>query len=284
MSNNIIIYDILDSVHTVIAGVTGSGKSVLLNDIIYTIIKNYCADDCKLILCDPKKTEFAKYKKLPHVLRYGNDASSILSALRKAHDLMEQRNRTAENDPWNEPDFIPVYIIIDELADFFLNCGKEGKSLLQSIAQMGRSANIHLIVATQHPSKQQFPAFIQNNFTTRVALHCNDVIQSRQILGTGGAETLTVGNAIVKVDGKSAYRVHVPFIGISEIRSVVESVQAEQQERLQQIADTYKRSASPALPEAETGKKNKPKSPLTAVLEWVVLLPVLVLWKMWENA
>lgn len=281
--NSSLIYDILDSTHTIIAGVTGSGKSVLLNDIIYTIIKNYSADDCRLILCDPKRIEFAKYKGLPHVLRYGNDTYSIISALRKAHDLMEKRYRTAENDPWNDPDFTPVYIIIDELADLFLNCGKEGKALMQSIAQRGRSANIHMIVATQHPSRQQFPSFIQDNFNTKIALHCDTPTQSRQILGASGAENLTVGNALVNVIGKSVYRAKVPYIELSEIRQVVETIEEEHQKQLEALMQP---SESVSAPVQQTTQE-KPKSPVFAVLDvvkWLVLIPVLVIWKMWEDA
>ncbi len=282
--NNSLIYDILGSVHTIIAGVTGSGKSVLLNDIIYTIITNYNDNECKLILCDPKRIEFAKYKNLPHVLHYGNDTQTILRALRKAHELMEKRYRIAEDDVWNDTEFIPVYIIVDELADLFLNCGKEGKALMQSIAQKGRSANIHMIVATQHPSRQQFPSFIQDNFNTKIALHCDTPVQSKQILGVSGAENLTVGNALAKVTGKSVYYTKVPYIELSEIRQVVEAIVEEHQKQLESLMQP---SESVSAPVQQTTTQGKHKSPVFAVLDvvkWLVLIPVLVIWKMWEDA
>lgn len=281
MANNV-IYDILDSVHTIIAGVTGSGKSVLLNDVIYTIIKNYSADDCKLILCDPKRLEFAKYKKLPHVLHYGNDTYSIISALRKAHDLMEKRYRTAEDDPWNDTEFTPVYIIIDELADLFLNGGKEVKTLMQSIAQKGRSANIHMIVATQHPSRQQFPSFIQDNFNTKIALRCDTPVQSKQIIGISGADALTVGNAIVRVEGKRVYHVHIPFIEMPEIRKVVELIIEERKERLNALVQSSVPSPERSAPAQQTTQQ-KPKSPVCAVLgvlKYFVLIPFCVVGKL----
>lgn len=280
--NNKIVFDILDSVHTIIAGVTGSGKSVLLNNIIYTIITNYDGKKCRLILCDPKRIEFAKYKNLPHVLHYGNDNYSILSALRSAHKLMEDRYKIAEDDVWNDPDFTPVYIIIDELADVLLNGGKEVKTLLQSIAQKGRSANIHMIVATQHPSKQQFPSFIQDNFNTKIALHCDTPIQSRQILGTTGAENLSIGNAIVARVGRKPYYSHIPMIEKTEIRRVVEMIVNECKPK--ETAVKSSESVSAPVQQITQHPFKKAVFAVLNVLKCLALIPILVIWKTWEDA
>ncbi len=280
--NNNLIYDILYSVHTIIAGVTGSGKSVLLNDVIYTIIRNYHFTECRLILCDPKRIEFAKYKDLPHVLRYGNDTYSIISALRYAQEEMDRRYRIAEDDTWDEPDFTPIYIIIDELADVLLNGGKEVKTLLQAIAQMGRSANIHLIVATQHPSRQQFPSFIQDNFTTKVALHCDTPTQSRQILGTAGAENLSIGNAIVARVGRKPYYSHIPMIEKTEIRRVVEMVVNEC--KLSKPSVKPSKSVSAPVQQTTQAKVKKAVFAVLDVLKCLALIPVLVIWKMVDES
>lgn len=289
--DNRIVFDILDSVHTIIAGVTGSGKSVLLNDIIYTIIKNYSADDCRLILCDPKRIEFAKYKRLPHVLRYGNDTYSIISALRKAHDLMEQRYRIAESDPWEEPDFIPVYVIIDELADLLQaedrQLRKEYTSVLYELVRKSRSANIHLIVATQSPQKSCFPSWVQNNFTMKVALRCDTPIQSQQILGQGykGAEKLEgVGNALVKREGNNCLTyVSIPYIELSEIRKVVESIIEEHEERLNAPVQSCVPSPERSAPSAQQTMPHACEKAVFAVLDvlkCVALIPFCVVGKL----
>ena len=275
---NSLIFDILDGVHTVIAGVTGSGKSVLLNDIVYTIITNYSGNECEMILCDPKKTEFAKFRKLPHIRRYGDSERTILSALRYAVRIMDERNERASAHPWDDLETTPIYIIIDELADLLQADDRQMKreftSVLSLLARKSRSANIHLIVATQQPARQNFPSFIQDNFTTKVALRCDTPIQSKQILGATGAENLTVGNAIIKTERKGYRKVSVPFVQKSELRQAVEACEEE----IETIINTAVERADKPVQLPESVKQHSFRD----TVKMLVWIPVLIVAKAFD--
>lgn len=175
--------------HLLIAGCTGSGKSTLIKGILNALLIKP-PSELGLILIDPKRTELDPYKRLPHVVKYADTNADAISALRYASTLMGKRFDEMKQQGLQETTRPHVYIIIDELADLILNAKCDVLPLLQSIAQLGRAARIHLIAATQSPSRKTLPAEIMVNITAQVALRCRSAIESRQIVGVAGAEEL----------------------------------------------------------------------------------------------
>lgn len=213
--------DLLKQPHLLIAGATGSGKSVILNGIIYNALYN-APSECALILCDPKRVELRKYKDLPHVLRFANDVESINEALQYAHAVMMDRFHQMELDGLAETTERDIYIVVDEFADLIttvkggdreLNQIKNNcNSLIESIGRLGRAAHVHLILATQSPDRNTIQAHIVQNMTAKLALRCDSPIESRQIIGTKGAELLPMyGEAYYKTPA-SKEPVHVQNI------------------------------------------------------------------------
>ena len=180
--------DMLEQPHLLVAGATGSGKSTLLNGLMYTLL--YQQPSTGLILCDPKRVDLAPYKNLPHTITHARTIEEITQALTLASSIMEKRFEVMERRSQAETDQPPIYIIFDEVADFMLNATKKDIKLLQHLAEMGRAAHIHLILATQAPNRKVIPANIALNLTGKVALHCECAIESRQIIGQSGAELL----------------------------------------------------------------------------------------------
>lgn len=191
--------DLLDAPHVLIAGATGSGKSVLLNDLIFTAL-SLPASKAAFILIDPKKTELVKYKNLPHCAAYINENKEVSPHLAGVCKIMDRRYKAIARGATFDKH---IYIVIDELADLMITHKKEVLPLLQRIAQLGRAANIHLWACTQSPSRLTIPAALTLNFTHKIALRCDSAIESRQVIGRPGAETLPqYGKAIIKAPGK----------------------------------------------------------------------------------
>lgn len=185
-----LIKDIIKAPHTLIAGTTGSGKSVLLNSIIYNII-NSCDINTKLLLIDPKRIELSKYRKLPQVIQYANEAADSLEVLDFVINNIEYRYKLMEELNIEEYNGSTFYLIIDELADLMISPqSKEIKLKLQKILQIARAAKIHVIACTQAPNRKIIDSSIVLNFTNRVALRCLSAIESRQIINVSGAELL----------------------------------------------------------------------------------------------
>jgi S-DNA-T family DNA segregation ATPase FtsK/SpoIIIE len=193
---------VLKQPHALIAGATGSGKSTIINGLIYAALFQP-PSECKLVLCDPKMVELARYAPLPHTLRHGQTIPEILDALEEAGAVMDSRFRHMKRDGKRETDEPDIYVIIDEYADLVLNCTKKQLKIVQHIAELGRAAHVHLVVATQAPSRQVITAPIAVNMTCKIALRCDSAIESRQILGVSGAEQLPIyGSALVKMPSK----------------------------------------------------------------------------------
>lgn len=171
--------------HLLIGGSTGSGKSVLINGIIHTALC-FCPDDKLLILIDPKRVELKEYRKLPHTLRYATEPDDAVRALQAGVNIMNARYKRMRGKKTDEPH---VYIIVDELADLLQSTSKAEK-LITTIGRLGRAANIHLILATQSPNRRVITAEIKTNMTSRIALRCEEAIESRQIINQKGAELL----------------------------------------------------------------------------------------------
>lgn len=198
--------DMLQQSHLLIAGATGSGKSVVLNALIYTALYK-APSEAAFVLCDPKMVELSRYAKLPHVLRYADTLQDISAALQMAHALMMNRFRDMKRTGQVETTERDIYVIVDEFADLVIrganrqeNAMKKAcEGYIESIGKLGRAAHVHLILATQAPNRQTIKANIVLNMTARLALHCDSPIESRQIIGRPGAELLPMyGQGIYK--------------------------------------------------------------------------------------
>lgn len=206
-----------DGSHILIAGTTGSGKSVFINGFIYSVLAIASPVSAKFIFCDPKRVELVRYKNLPHCIRYASEQDEIINALEYAISLMENRYKTMQLQGIRQSTEAPVYIVIDELADLMTTCKKAVLPLLQRIAQLGRASNIRLLCATQAPNRKVIPAELTLNFNIRIALHCFSPIESRQIINTKGAELLPrYGNAIVNRP-EGLVKINVPLVSEDKI-------------------------------------------------------------------
>lgn len=180
----------LKSPHILIGGTTGAGKSVLIENLIYTIMSKYTPHDARFFFIDPKRVTFTKYRRLPFTEQIETENGAILDLLNDLVFTMEKRYDTLKNAGLTQYDGKHIFIIIDEIADLMTTCKKEIVPLIQRIAQLGRASNIHLIVATQCPNRKIIPAELTVNFGGRVALRCLNRIESRQLINCNGAETL----------------------------------------------------------------------------------------------
>ena len=181
--------NILNQPHVLIAGATGSGKSVLINSLIYTLLYRG-AGQAELVLIDPKRVELVQYANLPHTIGYSSETSDIINTISGTVDLMERRYKEMQRQRvklYNGPD---VYVFIDEYADLVTTSKKYPVPNICRIAQLGRAARIHLIVATQRPTRDIINGQIKVNIDARVALRCPTRQDSRNIINVPGAETL----------------------------------------------------------------------------------------------
>ena len=181
--------DALKQPHLLIAGATGSGKSVLIHSLIHAALL-HPPDQVQLILIDPKRVELMQYKKTPHCIRYASEPPDISAAIRSAVNLMEKRFRTMQRRGERmstEPD---IYIIVDEFADLMTTQKRQTLPQLCRIAQLGRAARLHLILATQRPTRDIITGQIKVNIDARIALRCPTAQDSRNIINENGAEEL----------------------------------------------------------------------------------------------
>lgn len=179
---------LLRAPHVLIGGTTGSGKSVLLNGIICAILAR---SPRAAILIDPKRVELSRYRRARACVAYGHTPAQAIALIKDAADMIEWRYKVMERKRQTFTEYAAVYVIVDELADLMLSPEKRlFRQSLQKVLQIGRAANIHVIAATQSPSRQTIPAEIVLNFTHRVALRCLSHIESRQIINAPGAELL----------------------------------------------------------------------------------------------
>lgn len=206
-SNQNIAIDIAAAPHVMIAGTTGSGKSVLLHSIILSMIYYYTANRLNLLMIDPKQTQLTKYEGIPHlVMPVITDCYAAQRQLHNACAVMDNRYksmRAAGVRTIDKTDFPRLVIVIDEFADLMMQAGGEGSQLERDIirlAQLGREAGIHLIIATQRPSKEVLTGLIRANIPCKIALKTSSVRESVVILDHKGAETLTgQGDALLKL-------------------------------------------------------------------------------------
>ncbi len=231
ISGNPIVGDLSSMPHLLIAGTTGSGKSVCINTIILSLLYRHTPDKCKFILIDPKMLELSTYEGIPHllcpVITEAKKAASVLGWVVKE---MESRYRlmTKEGvrniDGYNTKHKLPmpyIVVVVDEMSDLMLVAGKEIENYIQKLSQMARAAGIHIIMATQRPSVDVITGTIKANFPTRISFQVTSKIDSRTILGEQGAEQLLgKGDMLYMSSANRIIRIHAPFVSDNEIEKI----------------------------------------------------------------
>lgn len=216
--------DMLSQPHLLIAGATGSGKSVVINGIMTTALYHLPGDGpgaVSFILIDPKRVELIQYAQLPHTLAYATEPEQFVSALSYAMNICESRYRVMQAQRVRKYSGGDLYVVIDEFADLMTTMGKAVKPLIQRLAQIGRAARVHIILATQTPIAKILPTEIKCNFDSRVGLRTRSAQDSRNILGFTGLERLPqYGQGIyMKPSGDELY--NIPMIPDAEIDRLV---------------------------------------------------------------
>ncbi len=231
ISGTPIISDLSSMPHLLIAGTTGSGKSVCINTIILSLLYKHTPEKCKFILIDPKMLELSTYEGVPHllcpVITEAKKAASVLGWVVKE---MESRYRlmTKEGvrniDGYNTKHKLPmpyIVVVVDEMSDLMLVAGKEIENYIQKLSQMARAAGIHIIMATQRPSVDVITGTIKANFPTRISFQVTSKIDSRTILGEQGAEQLLgKGDMLYMSSANRIVRIHAPFVSDNEIEKI----------------------------------------------------------------
>ncbi len=238
ISGNPIISDLSSMPHLLIAGTTGSGKSVCINTIILSLLFKHTPEKCKFILIDPKMLELSTYEGVPHllcpVITEAKKAASVLGWVVKE---MESRYRlmTKEGvrniDGYNSKHKLPmpyIVVVVDEMSDLMLVAGKEIENYIQKLSQMARAAGIHIIMATQRPSVDVITGTIKANFPTRISFQVTSKIDSRTILGEQGAEQLLgKGDMLYMSSANRIVRIHAPFVSDIEIEQINNFVRSQ---------------------------------------------------------
>tara|TARA_Y100000591_G_scaffold252542_1_gene224113 strand:+ start:3532 stop:5613 length:2082 start_codon:yes stop_codon:yes gene_type:complete len=231
ISGNPIIGDLSVMPHLLIAGTTGSGKSVCINTIILSLLYRHTPDKCKFILIDPKMLELSTYEGIPNllcpVITEAKKAASVLGwvvkEMESRYKLMTKvgvRNIDGYNSK-HKP-FMPyIVVIVDEMSDLMLVSGKDIENYIQKLSQMARAAGIHIIMATQRPSVDVITGTIKANFPTRISFQVSSKIDSRTILGEQGAEQLLgKGDMLFMSSANRITRIHAPFVTEDEIEKI----------------------------------------------------------------
>jgi DNA segregation ATPase FtsK/SpoIIIE, S-DNA-T family len=238
ISGKPIVGDLTSMPHLLIAGTTGSGKSVCINTIILSLLYRHTPDRCKFILIDPKMLELSTYEGIPHllcpVITEAKKAASVLGWVVKE---MESRYRLMTKDGvrnidgYNGKHHLPmpyIVVVVDEMSDLMLVAGKEIENYIQKLSQMARAAGIHIIMATQRPSVDVITGTIKANFPTRISFQVTSKIDSRTILGEQGAEQLLgKGDMLYMSSANKIVRIHAPFVSDNEIEKINNSLRAQ---------------------------------------------------------
>ncbi len=242
---NPFITDLKKLPHLLIAGTTGSGKSVGVNAMILSLLYKNPPDQLKLVMIDPKMVEFSIYADIPHLLTpIITDPKKAIGALQSVAKEMERRYSLMSEykvktiDSYNEQAknngveaFPYLIVVIDELADLMMTGGKEAEFPIARIAQMGRASGLHLIVATQRPSVDVVTGLIKTNLPSRVSFRVGTKIDSKVILDTDGAQSLLGrGDMLFTPPGSNGLvRLHAPFATEDEIKKIVDFIKAQKE-------------------------------------------------------
>ncbi|MFT6765705.1 MAG: S-DNA-T family DNA segregation ATPase FtsK/SpoIIIE [Alteromonas naphthalenivorans] len=268
-----VIVDLIDMPHLLVAGSTGSGKSVALNAMLASLLCKLPPDELKLIIIDPKRLEFAAMHDIAHLLfpvitearRAAPVVRWLVRVMEERYELMASLGVRSIFDykkmckQKGQKDELPfIVMIIDELADLMMVAGKDIEDSIARLAQMARAAGIHLIIATQRPSVDVLTGVIKVNFPSRMSFRVTSKIDSRTILDTGGAESLLGKGDMLFMNAQSSRmrRVHGAYVSDAEINAMVNHIRAQQKVEytdLQEAVAAYKTETEvadePLLPE-----------------------------------
>jgi len=252
-----VLVDLARMPHLLVAGTTGSGKSVSVNAMILSLLYRHTPEACRMIMIDPKMLELSIYEGIPHLLTpVVTDPRKAVVALKWAVREMEERYKKmsrlgvrnldgfnaranearargtdlvgSDGEPIEATPLPYIVVIVDEMADLMMVAGKEIEGAIQRLAQMARAAGIHLIMATQRPSVDVITGTIKANFPTRISFQVTSKIDSRTILGEQGAEQLLgQGDMLYMAGGGRLTRVHGPFVSDGEVEKVVEHLKRQ---------------------------------------------------------
>jgi len=238
ISGKPLIADLSSMPHLLIAGTTGSGKSVCINTIILSLLYRHTPEKCKFILIDPKMLELSTYEGIPHllcpVITEAKKAASVLGWVVKE---MESRYRLMTKEgvrnihgcnSKHKLTMPYIVVVVDEMSDLMLVAGKEIENYIQKLSQMARAAGIHIIMATQRPSVDVITGTIKANFPTRISFQVTSKIDSRTILGEQGAEQLLgKGDMLFMTSANRVIRIHAPFVSDNEIEKINNSLRLQ---------------------------------------------------------
>ncbi|MCL2487612.1 MAG: DNA translocase FtsK, partial [Oscillospiraceae bacterium] len=272
IAGKIILTDLADMPHLLIAGTTNSGKSVCTNSMIQSILYKSSPEDVRLLLVDPKQVEFNVYNGIPHLLvPVVTDARKAAGALGWAVNEMEERytlfkeNHAKDFDSYNQKavknydlaSMPKIVIVIDEFADLMMTAASEVEDSVCRLAQKGRAAGIHLVIATQRPSVDVITGVIKANFPSRLALTVASQVDSRTILDSGGADKLLAkGDMLFAPMGHKPTRIQGCFVSEKEVARVVEHLKTEESDYdegiMQEIEEQAARTVKGKRTVAET--------------------------------
>ena len=238
IDGDVIVASIKAMPHGLVAGQTGSGKSVNINTLLISLLLNYSPDELKLILIDPKMVELTTYQDLPHLLTpVITDAKAATAALKWAVDEMERRfkmfadHHVRDIEGLNQlrGDVMPyIVIVVDELADLMMVASQAVEESIMRLTQKARAAGIHLIVATQRPSTDVIKGTIKSNIPTRIAFSVASHIDSQTILDSAGAEKLIgKGDMLLLTNGKGKRRLQGAYVSDEDIQSVTDFIREQ---------------------------------------------------------
>lgn len=250
INGHVVVVDIAKMPHVLVAGTTGSGKSVAINTFVVSLLTRFTPAECRLLMIDPKMLELSVYNDIPHLLTpVVTKPEKAVEALQWAVREMEDRySRMAAANVRNIEGFNQsgrkmsyIVIIIDEVADLMMVAGKEVEFVVQRLAQMARAAGIHLIMATQRPSVDVITGTIKANFPTRISFQVASKFDSRTILGEQGAEQLLgMGDMLYMSGGGRIKRVHGAFVPDADVIKMVEALkQTGKPEYVDVVAPDY---------------------------------------------
>jgi len=238
ISGSPIVADLTSMPHLLIAGTTGSGKSVCINTIISSLLYKHNPDNCKFILIDPKMLELSSYEGIPHLLSpVITDAKKATAALSWTVREMENRYKLMSSegvrniDGYNQKHKLKmpyIVVVVDEMSDLMLISSREIEGYVQKLSAMARAAGIHIIMATQRPSVDVITGTIKANFPTRISFQVSSKIDSKTILGEQGAEQLLgKGDMLFMSSANKIFRIHGPYISEGEIEKITSSLRSQ---------------------------------------------------------
>ena len=212
--------DLLKQTHLLVVGATGSGKSVVINGMLYTALLE-SPNKYQFILIDPKRVELSMYRNVPHCIYYASEPAEMVHALEVAMDITEQRYKAMQAHGMRKYNGSKILVVIDELADLMTTNKRQVKPLLQRLCQIGRAANIMTIAATQCPLREIIDTSIKVNYDSRIALRTSCKQDSRNIIGVPGCENLPLYGQCYYKTSNGIVRWQVPYYDDKTINELV---------------------------------------------------------------